>query len=177
MTGDYLLEQLLESFKSSYDVERTCEINGNIYDAYAAFRAENSKYVLVKKAELWKAKCFEHVFFHKKNILTPKEIEDFRQQIIKYIEPEFVRHREKWPEKDHMYTYITAVYICEGGISEGAEKVIKKFRYVKNYCFTVRGYCEARILVFDLKKQKILGNPAAKELVKGYRKAKVFLTS
>ena len=65
MTGDYLLEQLLESFESSYDVERTCELNGNIYDAYAAFRAENSKYVLVKKAELWKAKCFEHVFFRK----------------------------------------------------------------------------------------------------------------
>ena len=174
MTGDYLLEQLLESFESSYDVERTCELNGNIYDAYAAFRAENSKYVLVKKAELWKAKCFEHVFFRKKATLTQKDIEEFRKQIENFIDPELVRHGEKWPEKDHMYTYMTAVYICENGISEEIQKMIKKFRYVKNYCFTVRGYSEARILVFDLKNQKILGNPAAKELVKGYRKANIF---
>ena len=43
MTGDYLLEKLLESFQNSYDVERTCDINGDICDAYASFQAASAR--------------------------------------------------------------------------------------------------------------------------------------
>ena len=171
MTGDYLLEKLLDSFQNSYDVERTCDINGDIYEAYASFNATSAKYVLVKKAELWRAKCFEHVFFRLKKNLGKEDIENFRKKIDAYIEPQLVRGGLRWPQKDHMYTYMTAVFICEEGISEEAVKAVKHFHYIKNYLFTVRGYSEARILVFDLKNQKIFGNRAAKDMVKGYKKA------
>ena len=70
-----------------------------------------------------------------------------------------------------MYTYMTAIFICEEGAAEEAVKAVKHFHYVKNYLLTVRGYSEARILVFDLKNQKIFGNRAAKDMVKGYKKA------
>lgn len=173
MTGENLLEKLLDSFRTSYDVENTCDINGDICDAYASFNATSAKYVLVKNAELWRANCFEHVFFRLKEKLTKEDIEKFREQIVSYIEPELVRGGKRWPEKDHMYTYMTAVYICEDGLSEDAVKAVRRFRYVKNYKFTIRGYSEARILVFDLKNQKILGNRAAGPLVKGYKKAKI----
>lgn len=175
MTGEYLLKKLLDSFQHSYDVEQTCDINGDIYDAYASFNASSAKYVLVKKAELWRANCFEHVFFRlRKNELTEKSIDAFRNQIDTYIEPELVRHGQKWPAENHMYTYITAIYICEDGISQAARKQIRSFRYVKNYKLTIRGYCETRILVFDLKNREIFGNRAAKELVKGYKKTGIF---
>lgn len=175
MTGDYLLEKLLDSFQHSYDIEQTCDINGDIYDAYASFNASSAKYVLIRKAELWRANCFEHVFFRlKKNELIQKDTDTFRDQIETYIEPELVRHGEKWPAENHMYTYITAVFICEGGISAAAKKSIRAFRYVKNYKLTIRGYCEARILVFDLKNREIFGNRAAGALVKGYKKAGIF---
>lgn len=36
---------------------------------------------------------------------------------------------------------------------------------------SIRGYSEARLLVFDLEAGEIFGNRAAKEMVKGYRKA------
>ena len=45
------------------------------------------------------------------------------------------------------------------------------FRYFKNYLASIRGYSEARLLVFDLEAGEIFGNRAAKEMVKGYRKA------
>lgn len=175
MTGNDLLKKLLDSFQNSYDIEHTCNINGDIYDAHASFNATSSKYVLIKKAELWRTDCFEHVFFRlKQEMLTEKTIETFHRQIEVYIEPQLVRHGKKWPEQNHMYTYITAVYICENGISKEAEKMIRSFRYVKNYKFTIRGYSEARILVFDLKSKKIFGNRAAKELVKGYKRIDIF---
>lgn len=171
MTGEYLLNTLLDSFKASYDVERTCDINGDIYEAYARFCAESSKYVLVKKAQLWRVECFEHVFFREKALLTEKDIEKFHRQITDYIEPELVCGGEKFPQKNHMYTYMTAIFICENGVEPEAERAVKHFRFLKNYCFSIRGYSEARILVFDLKENRIFGNPAAKQLVKGYKKS------
>lgn len=172
MTGDYLLEKLLDSFQNSYDIERTCDIDGDIYDAYARFNVTSAKYVLIKKAELWRADCFEHVFFRlNKEELTEGEIEHFRREVTDYIEPELVRFGKKLPEANHMYTYMTAVYICEEGVTAEAEKAVRAFRYLKNYLFTIRGYSEVRILVFDLKSSRIFGNRAAKELVKGYKRA------
>lgn len=73
-----------------------------------------------------------------------------------------------------MYTYMTAIYICENSVSQAARALIRSFHYTKNYKLTLRGYSEARILVFDLKTQEIFGNRAAKPLVKGYKKADIF---
>ena len=174
MTGDYLLDKLLDPFRHSYDVERTCDINGDIYDAYASYNATGSKYVLIRKAELWRAECFEHIFLRKKDRLTIEDIERFHDQVVTYIEPELVRGGKRWPGKDHMYTYMTAIYICEDGVSEEVKKKIKRYRYVKNYKLTIRGYSEVRILVFDLKNEEIFGNKAAHDLVKGYTRAGIF---
>ena len=172
MTGEELLQTLLESFQASYDVERTCDINGYIYDAYASFNAASAKYVLMKRAELWRAECFEHVFFRiEEKTMEADTVDRFRGQLMTYIEPRLVRHGEKYPPKDHMYTYMTLICICENGVSEEAAKKIRSFRYEKNYKLTLRGYSAARILIFDLKNRKLFGNRAARELVKGYKKS------
>ena len=63
MEGKDLLERLLDFHKSSYDIERPFDVDGDIYDAYAKFCVTSAKYVLVKTAELWRANCFEHTFF------------------------------------------------------------------------------------------------------------------
>ena len=135
MTGKDLLETLLESFQASYDVERACDINGDIYEAYASFRAANARYVLVKSAELWRAECFEHVFFRINRMeLTAETVDLFGRQVTDYIEPELVRHGEKWPPENHMYTYMTMIYICENGVSEEAAGRIRRPHPSGRYC-------------------------------------------
>ena len=171
MTSDALLEKLLRSYKASYDIEQNCKIGGDIYDAYASFNVSNAKYVLIKKAELWRANCFEHVLFRIEAAVTKDTLGAFKKKIDDYIEPEIVRGGKKWPEKDHMYTYITAVYICKNGVDKETEKAVRKFRYVRNYKFTIRGYSEARILIYDMKSGRAFGNRAARDLIKGYKKA------
>lgn len=173
MTGRELFEKLLASYEASYDIERTCSINGDMYDAHAAFNVTSAKYVLVKKAELWRADCYEHVFFRVKDSFTADDAERFRTQVASYIEPQLVRGGKKWPEKNHMYTYITGVFICENGVSEEAKQAVKRFSFVKNYKWTIRGYSEARLLVFDMENRKVFGSRAARDLVKGYTKAAV----
>lgn len=171
MTGRELLERLLKSYQSSYDIECPYDINGDICDAYAKFNVTSAKYVLVKSAELWRAHCHEHTFFYcLEDMLEEKTIKKFKEQILTYIEPQLVREGNPCPQKDHMYTYITGIFICSGGVTEEAKNAVKKFRFLKNYRFSIRGYSETRILVFDLKDQKVFGNRAAKALVKGYKK-------
>lgn len=170
MTGEELLERLLRSYRQSFDIERPYVLEGEEYDAYGAFDVTSAKYVLTKKAELWRAQCYEHVFFRRMDVLTEGELDRFRRQIVEYIEPNMVRHGEKCPPENHMYTFVTGIYISEEGISQEVIHRIKRFKYMKNYRFTIRGYCDARLLVFDMKNKKIYGNLAAKDLIKGYKK-------
>ena len=59
MKGHELLEKLLQSYQAAFDITRPYDIEGDRYEAYAAFNVTSAKYVLVKKAELWRADCFE----------------------------------------------------------------------------------------------------------------------
>lgn len=173
MEKEKILDRLLEVYRQSFDIEQPCTIADCTYDAYGAFRVTNSKYVLTKKTELWRAECFEHIFFRLTDTLTEDSLSLFRQQLTDYIEPELVRHKNKYPPQDHMYTYLTGVFICENGISPELSKKIRHFRFSKNYLMTIRGYCDARLVVIDLVNRKLYGNPAARELINGYKKMKL----
>ena len=145
-------------------------IGDTLYDAYGYCNITNAKYVLVKKAELWRALCFEHTFFRQSQEVTPDDINDFLKDTVEYIEPVLVRKGEKCTVKDHMYSYITGIFICENGISQETASRIKKSKFHKDYMLSIRGYCDMRLLVIDLKSKKIYGNPAAKDLVKDFCK-------
>lgn len=174
MNGFEFMEKLLASYQSAFDITRPYDVNGDRYDAYAAFNVSSARYVLVKKAELWRANCFEHTFFLCKDMLNVEDVRKFHEHIVAYIEPELVRGGKACPDEGHMYTYMTGIFICGSGISDEAKKEIRAFKFFQNYRFGIRGYSEARLLVFDLKNQEILGNRAAKDLIKGYTKAGIF---
>ncbi len=171
MTGQEFLEKVLASYEEAFDITRPFDTGGDIYDAYAAFNVTSAKYVLVEKAELWRANCYEHTFFKCCPSFAPELLDGFRRKIEEYIEPEIVRQGRACMEKDHMYTFITGIFICEDTVLQEWKKQIKTFRFFKNYRFGIRGYSEARLLVFDMKNRKVMGNRAARQLVKGYKKA------
>lgn len=172
MTGQELLDKLLEYYSSSFDITHPYEIGGDTYEAYAGFNVTSSKYVLYKKAELWRTYCYEHVLFRLKKQVGPEDILRFFQHVVEYMEPQLVRQGERCPQPNHMYSYMTGIFISEQGISPETAREVKKLKFRKNYRFAVRGFSEARIVIFDLENKKIIGNPAAKEVVKGFRKSK-----
>lgn len=170
MNGQLLLEKILSTYRSNFDIEEPCAYHGQLYDAYAGFNLTSAKYVLVKRAELWRANCFEHAFFLCGEPVTPEDVSMFQRQLLEHMEPELVRGGGELPPKDHMYTYLTGIFISEKAVSPEVEKAVKKLRFRKNYRFAVRGYSEVRAVLLDVERKKIIGNPAAKELVKGYKK-------
>lgn len=167
---DKILDKLLGIYQSSFNIEKPYEFDGDTYAAYGFCDITNSKYVLTKKAELWRAICYEHAFFRTADELMPEDIDHFTKQAIEKIEPVLVRKGEACMPKDHMYTYITGIFISERAASEELKKKIKKINFCKNYRFSLRGYCELRILVIDLENNCLIGNAAARGLIKDYKR-------
>lgn len=171
MSGTELLEKLLGAYAECYDIQRDYPLQDAVYSAYARFNVTSAKYVLMKKAELWQVNCFEHAFFSVVSPLQTEDVQTFRRQISEYMEPQLVRGGAKYPPPNHMYTFLTAIFISERRISPEVKREVQRFRYFKNYLAAIRGYSEARLLVFDLEAGEIFGNRAAREMVKGYRKS------
>lgn len=171
MTSQEFLEKILASYQEAFDITRPFDVNGDSYDAYAAFNVTSSKYVLVEKAELWRADCYEHTFFKCCQSFDTEMPDVFHREIVEYIEPQIVRQGRDCMEKDHMYTFITGIFLCDTAVPEELKKAVKGFKFFKNYRFGIRGYAEARILVFDMENNRVMGNRAARELIKGYKKA------
>lgn len=171
MDQSVYLNIILASYASNFDIYEEKNIHGRTYPAYAFFSSLGEKYVLVKKAKLWSVKAYEHVFFLEEEYCTPELLDSLMKEVTDYMEPELVRKGEKYPEEDHMYTYLTFAVLCLKTPDEAARKAIRNFRFDKGYLFSMRGHAEARLVVADLGKQEILTNPAGKPLMKMYRQA------
>ena len=172
MNAQELMQKLLHSYERSFDITTPCEVNGHTYDASAYYNETGAKYVLVKKAELWRISCYENVYFRVVEELTGQDVEEFLNDLVTWIEPKVVRRGKDVPDADHMYTLVTGIFFADSAVSDAVRKKIRKIRYYKNYRFSLRGYCQLRVLVFDVEQKKVFGNRAARELIRGY--AKVF---
>ena len=81
MDREQVFEKILNVYQSSFDITKPYELNKVSYDAYGYCNITNAKYVLVKKAELWRALCFEHAFFKSVSKLEEKECVIFLQHL------------------------------------------------------------------------------------------------
>lgn len=110
MTGQEFLEKVLASYEEAFDITRPFDAGGDIYDAYAAFNVTSAKYVLVEKAELWRASCYEHTFFKCCPSFAPELLDGFRRKIEEYIEPEIVR-QGLYGKRPYVYLYHGNFYL------------------------------------------------------------------
>ena len=152
------------------ELVKPSEVNGHTYDACASYHESGAKYVLSKKAELWRISCHEHAYFKAVEELNDQDVETFLTDLTEWIEPKVVREGKEVPDTDHMYTLVTGIFFADKPVADSVKKKIRKYKYYKNYRFSLRGYCQVRLLVFDTAEQKVFGNRAAWELVKGYAK-------
>lgn len=164
VTSDAYLQELLRRYQANFDVTENYKFGEILFPAYAFFHSMSEKYVLRKEAQLWAVKTFEHVFFIKETSFSPKKIDEIKELIIQKIEPEFVRKNEKYPEKDHMISYITFVVLCDSVPDSQTKKMIKKFHFDKGYLLNFRGHSEAKLVVATMDTKEVFTNYVGKEL-------------
>lgn len=162
------LDRTLAKYAGMFDIYRPYAISGKEYPAYGYFFSCNEKYVLVKKANLWSVHFYEHVLFIETGTCTTALLDEIRGIITDYMEPHLVRKDEKYPEKDHMYSYITVAVICSRKPSDEVIKAIRHFRYEKDYMFTLRGHSEGHLICADMETENVYTNPGGRKMKKIY---------
>lgn len=161
MTPNQYMDRLLAKYMPTFDIAMPYSVGGTVYPAYASFSSRSEKYVLVRQANLWTADSHEHVLFMEKERCGPDITEEVKTLIEQHMEPEMVRNGNKYPEKDHMVSYMTVIVLSKETPDPETVRAVRRFRYIKNYLFTIRGRAEAHLILADLSREKIFTNKDA----------------
>lgn len=163
-------EKLITEYSKSFDITRNFEIGGIKALAYGYYSTISEKYVLSPKANLWSIHGYEHILFLDKETLTLSDIEAAKALMSEHMAPELVCKGNKYPEKDHMYSYVTVAFLCDKTPEDEVIEAIKRFKYEKDYLMTIRGHVEGHLVMMDLSTGKATACKAAKHLVEYYEK-------
>lgn len=67
------------------------------------------------------------------------------------------------PEKNHMYSYLTFVFIVDQAPDPEVIRKVKKYKFEKGYQFNIRGYSSGRMVLVDISSEKVYTNDQARK--------------
>jgi len=158
------LKDLEERYKYYYEVERDKEISGVKVDIFAKSSTEHFRQVLTKNIKIAKHYTKEYaVVKAEKRFGDKNEVEKF-SKFLKSLVNELVN-----PSVDIMSTIINGVLVSTSGFSEEAVSFVKKFKFSKSFLLGIKGWCDIRLILIDLKGQKLYSNKKGKEVLSAYK--------
>ncbi len=159
-----LSEQVLNGLKKAYsayfDIEEVAD--GTALKALCAYHNRDSQYVLVKKAELWAAESHEYLYLWDAGHLDAGVVEEIFRRTLEDGGPRVKPHAQ------HMYTYLTAVALCDS-IQPEALAQLKKLKKRREFKLSLHGWMEFRIAAVDLSNGEITVNRAGRAFGKDLR--------
>jgi hypothetical protein len=162
-------DKLLAVYKSSFDLTIPYNIGSNEYLGYGQLYSNSTRYVLVKEAKLWSANAYEHIIFMESCGDLKDKISEAKFLISTYMEESFVRKGEKYPVPDHMYSFLTVIVLTNDTIDSNIREEVMRYKFTKNYMFTIRGYSEGRLVLVNVKDEEIVLSKSAQKLEGFYR--------
>jgi len=158
------LKDLEERYKYYYETERNKEILGVKLDIFAKSSAEHFRQVLTKNIKIDKHYTKEYaVVKAEKRFGDKNEAEKF-SKFLKSLVNELAN-----PSVNTMSTILNGVLISASGFSEEAVSFAKKFKFSKSFLLGIKGWCDIRLILVDLKEEKLYSNKKGKELLSAYK--------
>ena len=155
--SEAVLETLKKAYTAYYDVEEIDD--GTALRALCAYHARDSRYVLVKKAELWAAENHEYLYLWDAGELDEAGLAEIFRRTLDDGEPRIKPHSQ------HMYTYLTAVVLYDSARPDALAQ-LKKLKKRREFKLSLHGWMEFRIAAVDLSNGEITVNRAGKALAK-----------
>ncbi len=152
-----LIDILKCSFQGTHDVSLNYEYEELRFDIFAEYHERGEKYVLSKKAQLWAVEADEYVFVKHLNYLSSEDANKYTSTLVDSL------YKKVNPREDHMSSAVVLILLCDEMDSE-VENLVKKFKYRKNYKFSLWGWADALFVVVDLNKRQVFNNKAAKHI-------------
>jgi len=158
------LKDLEERYRHYYEVERDKEISGVKLDIFARSYTEHFRQVLTKSIKIDQYYTKEYaVVKAERDFIDENEIENFSQFLKSLIDGLTT------PSVDVMSTTLSGVLITSLGFSEEAVNFAKKFKFSKSFLLGIKGWCDVRLILVDLKEEKLYSNQKGKEVLCAYK--------
>lgn len=158
------LKDLEERYKYYYEVERNKEILGVKLDIFAQSSTEHFRQVLTKKIKIDQHYTKEYAVVKTlKRRGDKSEVENF-SKFIKSLINELVI-----PSVNTMCTIINGVLINTSGFSEEAINFAERFKFSKSFLLGLKGWCDIRLILIELKGQKLYSNRKGEEVLSAYK--------
>lgn len=149
------VDKLLNSFKSYYNIVPF--ENEPYLVARCDYFEKSEKFMVSKKANLWTANAEEFIYL----FYTPDLTESIYEECMKLV-------AEAWPKEahigpDHMYTYVTPIFVCDS-YEPAAAKKLKRCHIYKSFKLSFHGWMEYHTALVcykeegDKKELKLLSN-------------------
>ena len=153
-------DKLLDRYTGYFDITHADQTQTPLV-ATCDFHAHSEKYVLSKKAKLWEAGSHEYVFLFS----VPHLTEDIYKSCRDYALENGMAKVEPGPT--HMYSYITAVFLCDS-CDDDARKALKRCRLYKSFRMSYWGWMDFHTAMVELPEEKVSSNAS------GHSAAQVF---
>lgn len=163
MESNQYLDCLLLRYSGTFNIYKPYRIAETEFSAYGYFYNHIEKNILTRDANLWTSDSYEHLFFMETDNISVESIEKIRTLISDYMEPVMVRKGEKYPEKNHMYSYLSVIFITKLKPEKKVVQAIKHFKYDKGYLFNIRGYSQAQLGLVCMEDESIFTNLTARK--------------
>jgi len=158
------LKDLEERYKYYYKVERDKEISGVKVDIFAKSSTEHFRQVLTKNIKIDKHYTKEYAIVEALSGLGDEnEVKEFSQFLISSI------NKLSPPSVDTMSTILNGILISTSGFSEEAVNFAKKFKFSKSFLLGIKGWCDVRLILVDLKEEKLYSNKKGEEVLSAYK--------
>jgi len=158
------LKDLEERYKYYYEVERDKEIFGIKVDIFAKSSTEHFRQVLTKNIKIDQHCTKEYAMVETQSGLGNKnKVKEFSQFLISSI------NKLSPPSVNTMSTTLNGVLVAASGFSEEAVNFAKKFKFSKSFLLGIKGWCDIRLILVDLKEEKLYSNQKGKEVLSAYK--------
>lgn len=152
------LEKVLSSYERYYSINREPQTP---FSAYAEFRSHNEKFVLVKSAKIADIDSNEFVYF-----TTPESLDS--DSLVEFANAAWSDGIAKVvPYNGHRNSDVTLVVITnsfkENSTGE-IKKLVKKTKFYKSYKWSLWGWSNFRLAVFELNSGCIATNWQGRDL-------------
>lgn len=162
-TLEEYLENLEKRYRAHYNVERNKEVAGKELDIYANSVIEHFRHVFTKKIQIDHYQEREIILVKGlKEYIHLKDIETFSHLLIAATK-ELVT-----PSFEVMSHIINGIVVSPKGFSEEAIKVAQRFKYGRTFCLGIKGWCDIRLLLIDIKNNNIYCNAKGREIMNVY---------
>ncbi len=150
---EVLLDRLLKSYESSYDITVLSSPEEDGLCAKAHFHVEESSYILTQRATMWSTNSDEYVWFFSMPTLKDADCE----ACIHRVYDEGMACIDLSGKGQHMVTRLVAVFLCDD-MEDAARVRVRKCRIYKSFQFSLKGWMEFHAAAADLGKGAVVCN-------------------